>query len=208
MNIIEQQRILQMMGVPLCKAGTSGYKTVKAIDNLIMERFEYTSDENLPREKKYDLYVRKLEAWRSFHEKILNGETAIAGDCDDYTSTALELACIMGVPQRRLGFGLVISETGLTMKFQNISADGTLGEPYHIDHNSDKSIDHAIGLFYHRNEWFTFGDTWGQSVPVSMVPVKSRHRLMQMSFVDEGFLWRRPHGWKIQTREELGLPND
>jgi len=206
MNIVEQQKILQNMGVPLCKAGTSGFETVEAIDSLIIERFKYTSDENLPREKKYDLYARKLEAWRSFHEKILDGQTKIPGDCDDFTSTALELACIMGVPQHRLGFGLVISETSLTMKFRDGVGDGRWGESYYVDHNSDSSIDHAIGIYYYRNQWYTFGDTWGQSVSKSMVPVNTRHRLMQMSFVDEGFLWRRPHGWEPKSRKELRLP--
>lgn len=172
-----QRQKLVALGVPLCEPGSIGYETVKAIDALLCDkkRFIYTFDENLPFNKRLGIKSRRYEVWRSFYEDFLDGKP-VRGDCDDMGLTAIQLACIAGVPKTRLAQGIVVSETA--WKHNRLPA-------------TDENCDHFIGMYYYRGKWLTFGDTWGQDVTPSMVPANVRHRVRFMAIVDEGILWRR-----------------
>jgi ribosomal protein L30E len=177
-NLLEEQRKkLVALGIPLCLPGSAGFETVKAIDKYISSKnnFIYTDDEKLPFNEKLGITTSRYEVWRSFYEDVLEGKP-VKGDCDDFGMTALQLACIAGVPRSRLAQAIVVSETSWK----------DLKKPIKYE-----NMDHFIGMYYHNKVWYTFGDTWGQDVIPSMAPANKRHRVMMMAILDEGILWRK-----------------
>ena len=105
-------------------------------------------------------------------------------NCDDFGLTALQLACIAGVPRSRLAQGIVVSETAWK---------------YEGKRNEDENIDHFIGMYYYNKVWWTFGDTWAQDVYPHMAHANKRHRVRMMAILDEGLLWRRFKEQVFQT---------
>ncbi len=103
------------------------------------------------------------DRWRSFAAMVLAGKSW-KGDCDDLTSTVLDLMARAGMPHDRLMRALVISP------------------------QSTGQIDHMVGIAIDEAgvEWVV-GDTFESAHPRS----SSKHRFVQVSRVSEKTVWRR-----------------
>ena len=104
--------------------------SVRKIDAWMKKRLNYRADRS------------GAENWNSFAPYVLQGQSGIAADCDDFTLTAMHLAICAGVPAGRLDFAGVQTRSG---------------------EKSISKMSHAFGVYTSpTGEQFVFGDTKGR----------------------------------------------
>lgn len=175
-------------GLPTCLPSKSNVEqVVRAVNERIRRYANYTQDTDVNWNRVRVSAPRyRYEMWASWAYVFLT-ENELEDDCDAYAWTALIICLALGVPDTRLAFAIVRSESA---------------RDAHLD-----QYDHAIGIWIdNSNLTRTLGDTWDQARHDSCVLVERRHDLVYVMKMSEPGKFERVKTWFKNTGKRTAQP--